>query len=117
MKKNVSSVLVDNDVFDFLNEIKRQLSTNWVYLHFNVLKATEECNYFEGYEYFKQLNRDGSCTEVIKVTFKKAEDESVCFYMENCKFGELTYYVIHSLKANDEKIIAPAEPEDAIFYN
>ncbi len=72
MKKNVSSVLVDNDVFDFLNEIKRQLSANWVYLHFNVLKATEKRNCFEGYENLKQLNRDGSCTEVIKVTFKKA---------------------------------------------
>ena len=51
MKKNVNSVLLsDKDVFDFLDEVKRNFSSNWVYLHFNALKSTEIRNCFEGYD-------------------------------------------------------------------
>ena len=117
MKKNVNSVLLsDKDVFDFLDEVKRNFSSNWVYLHFNVLKSTEIRNCFEGYDTLKQLNTDGSCTQLIKATFRVEEDE-LSLYLENCKIGrEFSYYIIHSIKFKDEEIYAPSDPDDAIFF-
>lgn len=114
--RRINSTLVDKDVYELLDEIKRQLSSNWVYLHFDVLKTTEKCNCFEGYEYLKQLNRDGSCTELIKATFKKGQDENLSIYIENCKLGELTYYIIHSMEIGGENIVPTSNPDGAIFF-
>lgn len=114
--RKVNSELVDNEVFELLEEIKRQLSTNWIYLHFNVLKTTEKCNCFVGYENLKQLNGDGSCTQLIKASFKKGADENLSICIENCKLGELSYYIIHSMKIGQENILPTSNPEGAIFF-
>ena len=117
MKKDVSSVLVDKNVFDFLNEIKRQLSTNWVFIHFNVFKKIEKCNCFDEYEEFQRLNRDGSVTVLTWVKFRWNENESARFEMQTCRLGgSSTYYLVHSITLSNEKISATDDPDDTIFF-
>lgn len=116
MKRTINNVLVDEEVFEMLDEIKRQLSTNWIYIHANVFKMTEKCNCFERYEELKQLNKDGSCTELIKVTFKIGEDEFLSMYIENCKVGNFQYYIVHSMEIKGENITTNSDPNDVIFF-
>lgn len=114
--RKINSTLVDKDVYELLEEIKRQLSTNWIYIHFDVLKAIEQCNCFENYENQKQLNADGSCTHIIRVAFKKWKNANLSIYIENCKLGEHTYYLIHSMNIGGEHIVPNPNPDGAIFF-
>lgn len=117
MKKDVSSVLVDKNVCDFLNEIKRQLSNNWVFIHFNVLKKIEKCDCFDAYEELQRLNRNGSVTNLTWVKFRWNENESAWFEMQTCRLGESsTYYLVHSITLGKGKISASDDPDDTIFY-
>ena len=111
----INSTMIDKDVYELLESIKQQMSTNWIYLHFDVLKTTEKCNCFDEYENLKQLNGDGSCTQLIKVTFKKGQ-ENISIYIENCKLGECSYYIIHSMEMGQDKFTPTPNPEGAIFF-
>ena len=113
--ETINKTLIDKDIHELFEEIKWQLCTNWIYLHFDILKAIEKRNCFEGYEFLQQLNKDGSCTQLIKVTFKEGPEQNISIYIENCKLGELSYYIIHSIEVGQERILPCSNPQGALF--
>lgn len=116
MKVNFNEVF-DYDVLVFFDEIERQLNTNWVCIHYDVLKELEEFACFEKYEQVQQLNKDGSTTELFQAFYKTSEGESLCLNLERCKIGKnWCYFIIHSLKVNKKTIVPTFEPIDTIFY-
>ena len=117
MMKIISKLVSkDVDVFLLLDEIKRQLNSNWVYLHFDVLKAIEKCSCFEGYENQIQLSGDGRRVKLIKATFKKNQNEKASIYIENCKVGKCTYYSVNLVEIDGKNITPTPNPKDGIFF-
>ena len=116
MKIKTNKVFADKEIFELFEEVKEKLKTNWVYIHYDVLKALEKSGCFHRYENLKQLNQDGSITKLIMAKYNKSESEEISIYIENCKVGEYDYYFVHQIELGEENIKCTSNPEEGIFY-
>ena len=100
----VKKTLEDKEVFELLEQIKEQLSVKWFFIHFDVFDATQETNCFISYTDLKQLNGDGSTTNIIQASFKNNEERWNVF-IENCKLGDYSYYLVHSIDILENEVV------------
>ena len=100
----VKKTLEDKEVFELLEQIKEQLSVKWFFIHYDVFEATQKTNCFISYTDLKQLNGDGSTTNILQASFKNNEERWNVF-IENCKLGDYSYYLVHSIDILENEVV------------